>query len=360
MQRLPGIARHHQAYLPVYPLAFECFDLRGHDMIVSSSSAWAKAVRAPAGVPHLCYCHTPMRFAWNYDNYIQGESVSRATTLLLRPAMALLRRYDVATSGRVTRFVANSRAVSARIARYYRRDSVVIHPPVATDRFQIASDVGDSFLIAQRLAPYKRLDVAIDAFNMLGLPLTIVGDGRARAELERRAGPTIQFAGRLSDEQLAELRAGAREHAVDAADPPPNLIRRDQIGAKGAREVLAGRWAHVDGHRLALSLTAGQIIEHAIAGDGLSCRVECRIANGLADDTGHFAFVVHLLLARRVPGGHTVSEKAGWIGIVVGGNLIPFGDHEIEAALNVAIPPTWTSAKREAADIRCTRLLPSA
>lgn len=214
MQRLPGVTRHHQAYLPLYPLAFERLDLRDHDLIISSSSAWAKAARPPVGVPHLCYCHAPMRFAWSYRDYIQGEAVPRLAGSALRPAMALLRRYDVATARRVTRFIANSRAVAARIARCYGREAVVIHPPVDTARFRIAAKAGDSFLIAQRLAPYKRLDLAIDAFNQLGLPLTIVGDGRARADLERRAGPTIQFAGRLSDDALAEAFARCRAYIV--------------------------------------------------------------------------------------------------------------------------------------------------
>jgi glycosyltransferase involved in cell wall biosynthesis len=128
--------------------------------------------------------------------------------------MSALRRWDVATAGRVTRFVANSRAVADRIKEYYGREATVIHPPVATGRFTISPEVDDAFLVVQRLVPYKRLDLVIDAFNMLQLPLTIVGEGRARADLARRAGPTIRFAGRLSDAELARAFARCRAYIV--------------------------------------------------------------------------------------------------------------------------------------------------
>jgi glycosyltransferase involved in cell wall biosynthesis len=214
MQRLPGVARHHQAYLLAYPFAFERLNLAGHDLVISSSSAWAKAVCPPPGVPHLCYCHAPMRFAWNLPGYIQGEPIHPLARVILPPVMAALRRWDVRTAKRVTRFIANSSAVADRIQRCYGRDSVVIHPPVATDRFQPASDTEDWFLVVQRLVPYKRLDLVIEAFNALRLPLRIVGDGRARADLERLAGPTITFTGRLSDVELAHAFARCRAYIV--------------------------------------------------------------------------------------------------------------------------------------------------
>jgi len=214
MQRLPGVARHHQAYLLCYPLAFERVDLRGYDLVISSSSAWAKAVVPPPGVPHLCYCHAPMRFAWNLRDYLRGERVGPLARLSLPLVMAALRRWDVSTARRVTQFIANSRAVAERIRRCYGREALVIHPPVDTGRFAIAPAVEDWYLVVQRLVPYKRLDLVIDAFNQLRLPLRIVGAGRARADLERRAGPTITFAGRLSDAELAHAFARCRAYIV--------------------------------------------------------------------------------------------------------------------------------------------------
>lgn len=214
MQRLPGVMRRHQAYLPLYPFAFESFDLSDYDLVISSSSAWAKSVITPPGTLHICYCHAPMRFAWSYRSYIAGERVGRLARAGLPALMVLLRLWDVASAARVDSFIANSRAVAARIAKYYRRPARVINPPVETDRFAISPEIDDYFLIVQRLVPYKRLDVVLDAFNALRLPLKIVGDGRARADLERRAGPTIEFAGRLSDEELRRAFARCRAYIV--------------------------------------------------------------------------------------------------------------------------------------------------
>ncbi len=214
MQRLPGVSRHHQTYLPLYPFAFESFDLSGYDLVISSSSAWAKSVITPPGTPHICYCHAPMRFAWSYQTYVAGERVGRPARAVLPALMVLLRLWDVASAARVDEFIANSRAVASRIAKYYRRTATVVHPPVDTGRFAPAPQVDDYFLIVQRLVPYKRLDLVIDAFNALRLPLKIVGDGRARAELARRAGPTIEFAGRLADDELRTAFARCRAYIV--------------------------------------------------------------------------------------------------------------------------------------------------
>jgi glycosyltransferase involved in cell wall biosynthesis len=214
MQRLPGVLRRHQLYLPCYPLAFEGFDLTGYDLVVSSSSAWAKGVITPPATPHICYCHAPMRFAWSYHAYVERERIGGPARRLLPLVMVALRLWDVAATARVDRFVANSRAVAARIAKYYRREATVIHPPVETGRFFIAPEVDDYYLIVQRLVPYKRLDLVIEAFNALRLPLKIVGGGRARADLERMAGPTIEFAGRLSDEELGRAYARCRAYIV--------------------------------------------------------------------------------------------------------------------------------------------------
>jgi glycosyltransferase involved in cell wall biosynthesis len=244
MQRLPGVTRRHQAYLLGYPFAFARFDLRGYDVIVSSSSAWAKGVSPPPGVPHVCYCHAPMRFAWSYRDYIEGERVPALARLLLPPLMAALRRWDIAASAGVTRFVANSRAVAGRIGRFYGREAVVIHPPVETGRFSVAPDHDGYFLIVQRLVPYKRLDLVIEAFNRLRLPLKVVGDGRARADLERLAGPTIEFTGRLPEAEW--LRAFERCRAYIVPGEEDFAIAPVEAQAAGRPVIALGRGGVLD------------------------------------------------------------------------------------------------------------------
>lgn len=212
MNRLPGVAASHQRYLPIYPLAFERLRVPDCDVVLSSSSAFAKGVVAPSGAVHVAYIHSPMRFAWNLDGYVERERMSPAMRKALGPMMAALRRWDRRTAARVDRFVANSTAVRDRIREFWLRDATVIYPPVDVDRFGPVpqDEVGDYFLMVSRLVPYKRFDLAIEAFNALGLPLWIAGDGRDRAALERQAGPTVRLLGRVSDEELARLYARAR------------------------------------------------------------------------------------------------------------------------------------------------------
>jgi glycosyltransferase involved in cell wall biosynthesis len=212
VDRVPGAHRHHQRLLPAYPLAFDRLELPPCDLVLSSSSAFAKMVRPPVGAVHVCYCHAPMRFAWNLDAYISRERLHPSARIFLSPLMALLRRRDRVTASRVDRFVANSTAVRDRIRAFWRRDATVVYPPVDVERFASVPQhqVGEYFLMVSRLVPYKRFDLAIEACNALGLPLWIVGDGRDRPRLERMAGPTIRFLGRVSDTELADLYARCR------------------------------------------------------------------------------------------------------------------------------------------------------
>lgn len=212
INRLPGSTSSHQRLLPAYPIAFSRLRVPDCDLILSSSSAFAKMVRPPAGAIHICYTHSPMRFAWNLDAYIERERLPGAAQFALRPLMAMLRRQDRATLPRVNRFVANSTAVRDRIRAFWGRDAAIIHPPVDVDAFTPVpeSEVGDYFLMVSRLVPYKRFDLAIAACNELGLPLWIVGSGRDREALEAKAGPTIRFLGRVSDDELRRLYARCR------------------------------------------------------------------------------------------------------------------------------------------------------
>lgn len=210
MQRLPGVTSHHQAYLPFYPLAFESFDLSGYDVVISNSSAWCKGIVTPPETVHICYCLTPMRFAWRYHDYVERERLGRLARFGLPAVITALRVWDVTSARRVDHFIAISRAVAARIRKYYGRDATVIYPPVDTERFATTRPPGDYYLIVSRLIPYKRVDLAVEAFNQLGLPLKIAGDGRDRAALAARARPNVEFLGRVSDRDVVELIQGCR------------------------------------------------------------------------------------------------------------------------------------------------------
>lgn len=207
IDRLPGAWRNHQRYLLAYPMAFERMKLPPADLVLSSSSAFAKMVAPPPGSVHVCYVHSPMRFAWSLDQYIARERLPRSVGAALRPVMTYLRWRDRATLSRVHQFVANSTVVRERIRQWWQRDAVVVHPPVDVEAFSPCppDEVGEYFLMVSRLVPYKRFDLAIEACNVLRYPLWIVGDGRDRDALERIAGPTIRFLGRVSDTELRRL-----------------------------------------------------------------------------------------------------------------------------------------------------------
>jgi glycosyltransferase involved in cell wall biosynthesis len=212
MDRLPGIYCHHQPYLLLYPLAFGGLELRGYDLIISNKSAFCLGVKVPPGTRHICYCLTPTRFLWDFETYVDREQVGRLARWLVRPFLSWLRRWERAASERVTDFVAISREIRARIQRAYERDSVVLHPPVDTSRFAPISthQDGSYFLIVSRLIPYKRIDLAVQAFTNLGYPLWVAGDGRDRASLEAMAGPNIRFLGYVPDKDLGQLLANCR------------------------------------------------------------------------------------------------------------------------------------------------------
>ncbi|MFN0071716.1 MAG: glycosyltransferase [Chloroflexota bacterium] len=210
MQRLPGVMSRHQSYLPFYPLVFENFDLSGYDVVISNSSAWAKSVITDPESLHICYCLTPMRWAWRYHDYVNRERLGGLARIALPPVMNYLRVWDVAAANRVDAFVAISRAVADRIRKFYRRDASILYPPVDTEAFHPTGTSDNFFLVASRLIPYKRVDLVVEAFNQLGLPLKIVGDGRDRADLQSRAQNNIEFMGRVPDAELRELYARCR------------------------------------------------------------------------------------------------------------------------------------------------------
>lgn len=212
MDRLPGVHRHHQPYLPLYPLAFERFDLRGHTVLLSNKSGFCHGVRKPEGAHHVCYCLTPTRYVWNFDDYAGREGLGPVVRLALGPLLAWLRRWDRRAVDGVDTFLAISTAVQERIARIYGRESRIVYPPVDTARFNTAptSGRGRYLLSLGRLIPYKRVDLVVEACNRLGLELWVAGAGRDRARLERLAGPTVRFLGRVPDADVPGLLADAR------------------------------------------------------------------------------------------------------------------------------------------------------
>jgi glycosyltransferase involved in cell wall biosynthesis len=210
LNRLPGAERHYPKLLPLMNRAFREFDLSGFDLILSSSHACAKNVRTPPGTLHVCYCHTPMRYAWE-EGFLAGEEVGRLTRLALPPLLGRLRRQDLAGASGPDLFVANSQYVAARIERYYGRTAEVVHPPVDVDHFLgLARSPRDFYVVFGRVVPYKRVDLAVEACMRLGRTLDVAGGGRALEAVRARAGDGVELLGKVSDERRDELFAGAR------------------------------------------------------------------------------------------------------------------------------------------------------
>jgi glycosyltransferase involved in cell wall biosynthesis len=210
LDRCPFIHRHHQWFLPFYPYAFEHFDFSDYDLVLSITSAFAHGVVTRPGTLHVCYCLTPARFLWDYHSYVRRENIGRLLRLALPVPVHQLRLWDRAAADRVDEFLAISEAVRQRIGKHYRRPARVIYPPVEVNRFSVSREVAEHYLVVSRLVPYKRIDLAIEAFNRLELPLWIVGDGRDRPSLERMASSNIRFLGHVEDKEMGRLLATCR------------------------------------------------------------------------------------------------------------------------------------------------------
>jgi glycosyltransferase involved in cell wall biosynthesis len=217
LQRILGATKRYRSFLPLYPIWFGGLDLRDRDLVISSSSAFAKAARTrprSAGGLHIAYIHAPMRYAWDLDTYLAGSSVSGPSRLAARVIRPWLRRWDRSTAMRPDVLVANSGAVRDRIKRVWGRDAEVIHPPVRLEGIEV-SDCDDGFLlVAARLLAYRRIDLAVEAANRLGRELVVVGDGPEAARLWALAGPTVRFTGRLDRPALADLFARCHAYLV--------------------------------------------------------------------------------------------------------------------------------------------------
>lgn len=218
LQRLPGAARRFRSFLPLYPAYFGRLDLRRYDLVVSSSVAFTHAVRTAPTATHISYVYTPLRYAWDLDPYLADSSWSLPTRLGARTLRPLLRRWDKATASRPDVVVAISEAVRARIHTHWGRDAEVIYPPVEVDAFGVSAHDDGFLLVAARMLAYRRLDLAVVACTRLGRELVIVGDGPERKRLERVAGPTVRFLGRVDRAELLDLFASCHAYLVPGVE----------------------------------------------------------------------------------------------------------------------------------------------
>jgi glycosyltransferase involved in cell wall biosynthesis len=247
LQRLRPSARTFRALLPMYPAAMESLDLRGYDLVISSSSAWAHGVIPDEDAVHVCYCHNPFRYAWN-----ARQETLAARGPLGRAALGAVfqrwRQWDWIAAQRVDAYVANSQTTKRRVARYFGREATVLHPPVDIERFR-PDEPGEAYVVLSELMAHKRIDVAVRAFNALGLPLVVVGDGPEWRHLRRLAGPTVRLTGRLSDGEVADLLRSARALVVTA---------EEEFGIAAVESLASGRPV--------IGLRAGGVLETVIAG----------------------------------------------------------------------------------------------
>ena len=212
IQRLPKAIKWYRNYLPFYPLAIEQLDLSRYDVILSSSHSVAKGVLARADQLHICYCHTPIRYAWDlYHQYLNEHHLNKGlTSLLTRLILHYIRVWDASTSPRVDYFIANSHYTARRIWRSYRRQATVIFPPVNIEKFVPSPKKDDYFIFVSRLVPYKHADLVVAAFTEMGLPLIVVGDGPQLEKCRSIAGRNISFLGYQPDAKVADLMGRAR------------------------------------------------------------------------------------------------------------------------------------------------------
>ncbi len=250
IQALPFSHRRHQIYLPLFPAAIERFDLSSYDLIVSTSHCVAKGARRTRGV-HICYCHTPMRYVWEfYDEYFAHAPGGRASQFFLRAVMERLRRWDLQTLDRVDHFIANSENVAGRIQRFYGRASEVIHPPVDTEFFTPGGEKEDSYLVVSALVPYKRVDLVVDAFRHLRRPLVVIGKGPEERRLREQAPEWITFKGWVEPETLREyyrksralIFAGIEDFGIVPLEAQACGTPVLAFGRGGALESIRGVW----------------------------------------------------------------------------------------------------------------------
>ena len=205
VQNLPRAAKWYRYYLPLFPTAIEMFDLRQYDLVLSTSHCVAKGVITAPHTCHISYVHTPMRYVWDlFNDYFGPHRMGWLKRLLISFFSTYLRTWDAASAGRVDHYISNSAYVAGRIRKYYRRDATVIHPPVSVDKFSVREGDGDYYLVVSAFAPYKRIDLAVEAFAKMGKKLKVVGSGQDAQRLREMSGPNIEYTDWLEGHQVIE------------------------------------------------------------------------------------------------------------------------------------------------------------
>lgn len=212
LQHFPRFLQNRRRYFfSMMPRFIESFDFSGFDLVISSSNAFAHGIITDLGTKHLSYCHSPMRYAWDWTHqYLEENHIYGLKRLMVQKLLSNLRVWDYSASDRVDQYLANSKTVQQRIQKYYRKESVVLYPPVDLERFQLSKNRENYFLIVSTLAPYKNVELAIRLFNKIQKKLVIIGEGDDRARLEHLAGPTIDFLGYKPDEVVREYLQNCR------------------------------------------------------------------------------------------------------------------------------------------------------
>jgi glycosyltransferase involved in cell wall biosynthesis len=311
LQTLRPTSRTFRTLLPLYPSAMESLDLRGYDLVLSSSSAWAHGVLPDEGAVHVCYCHNPFRYAWNArEETLAGRGpLGRAA---LGVIFARWRQWDWSAAQRVDAYVANSDTTRGRVARYFGREAAVLHPPVETGRF-VRGPVGDAYVVLSELMPHKRIDVAIRAFNALRRPLVVVGNGPDHRRLRRLAGPTITFTGRVGDAEAAALLSASRALVVTATEEFGIAAVEAQaagrpviaLGDGGLREtVLDG----VTG-TFYVSPDPAALAEAVVRFDPLAVDPAACVENAARFDAGHFRHGVRAIVEDALASRRDVSPS---------------------------------------------------
>jgi glycosyltransferase involved in cell wall biosynthesis len=304
LQRLRPNARTFRALLPLYPSAMESLDLRGYDLVVSSSSAWAHGVIPDEDAVHVCYCHNPFRYAWNarQETLAARGPVARAA---LGAVFQRWRQWDWIAAQRVDAYVANSETTRRRVARYFGRDATVLYPPVEVGRF-VPTRPGSAYVALSELMPHKRIDLAVRAFNQLRLPLIVVGNGPDARRLRRLAGPTVSFAGRVSDAEAARLLARARALVVTATEEFGIAAVEAQAAGRPVIALREGgvRETVVEGVTGAFYETpeVGALVDAVRSFDALAVDPAACVASARRFDTAHFRRGL-IAVVERVLGG---------------------------------------------------------
>ncbi|PIU79561.1 MAG: glycosyltransferase family 4 protein [Candidatus Moranbacteria bacterium CG_4_10_14_3_um_filter_44_15] len=250
LQNFPYSHKNHRIFPPLMPPAIEQFDFSKYDIVLSDSSSYAKGVITPPNVLHLCYCHTPMRYAWDdCQKYIEEFGFPKFVKKLVPFFMNYIRVWDRISAERPDEYVANSNFVAGRIKKYYKKNSIVINPPVDVNKFRIGEKTADYFLMVGRLMTYKRFDIVIEAFNELSWPLKIIGRGPDMKRLSKMAKPNIIFTGRLSEEELARTYSEAKAFVFP---------QEEDFGIVAIEAMVAGKPI--------ISFRGGDIVEHVREG----------------------------------------------------------------------------------------------